>query len=43
MIDAISAGQRRAAEREIAKHLHFRRGLHHDDFSIELERRLLGQ
>jgi hypothetical protein len=43
MIDAMEARQRRAAEREIAKHLHFRCGRHHDDFRVELERRLLGQ
>jgi hypothetical protein len=43
MIDAMEARRLRAAEREIARHLHFRRGLHHDHFRIELERRLLGQ
>jgi hypothetical protein len=37
------ARQLRAAEREIAKHLHLRCGRHHDDFKLELERRLLGQ
>jgi hypothetical protein len=42
-IDAIAARQLRAAEREIAKHLHLRCGRHHDDFKLELERRLLGQ
>jgi hypothetical protein len=43
ILDAIEARSQRKADRDIAKVLRDKTGFDHDEFRIELERRLLGQ
>ncbi len=43
ILDAIEARSQRKADQHIAKFLRNKTGFDHDDFRIELERRLLGQ
>jgi hypothetical protein len=43
LLEAIAARQERKADREIARHLRDRSAVYRDEFTIELERRFLGQ